>query len=65
MVSQAIESMPFVRKQVFLMSRAEHLSHQQIAEKLGISPKTVENHIGLALKYLRRFTLLMLLLALY
>lgn len=58
LVYKAIESMPAVRRQVFLMSREQHLSHQQIAEKLGISPKTVENHIGLALKYLRRFTLL-------
>lgn len=65
LVHNAIESMPPVRKQVFLMSRNEHLSHQQIAEKLGLSPKTVENHIGLALKYLRRFTLLMAILALY
>lgn len=65
LINKAIEAMPAIRKQVFLMSRREHLSHQQIAEKLGISPKTVENHIGLALKYLRRFTLLMILLALY
>jgi RNA polymerase sigma-70 factor (family 1) len=64
LVNKAIESMPPVRKQVFLMSRTEYLSHQQIAERLGISSKTVENHIGLALKYLRRFTLLMALLAL-
>lgn len=65
LVSKAIESMPPVRKQVFLMSRMEYLSHQQIADKLGISAKTVENHIGLALKYLRRFTLLMSLLTLF
>ncbi len=65
LVSKAIESMPPIRKQVFLMSRMEYLSHQQIADKLGISAKTVENHIGLALKYLRRFTLLMTLLILF
>jgi RNA polymerase sigma-70 factor (family 1) len=65
LIHNAIAGMPAIRKQVFLMSREEHLSHQQIAEKLGISPKTVENHIGLALKYLRRFTVLMVLLSLY
>jgi RNA polymerase sigma-70 factor (family 1) len=65
LVNNAIESMPPVRKQVFLMSRVEHLSHQQIAGKLGIATKTVENHISLALKYLRRFTLLLAFLALY
>lgn len=64
-VYHAIENMPPIRKSVFLMSRVEHLSHQQIAEKLGISIKTVENHINLALKYLRRFTILLLLLSLF
>ncbi|SHG44467.1 RNA polymerase sigma-70 factor [Pedobacter caeni] len=61
-VYQAIEQMPPVRKQIFLMSRMEHLSYQEIAEKLGISPKTVENHMALALKYLRGFTPLMIVL---
>lgn len=52
-VYQAIDQMPPVRKQIFIMSRMEHLSHHEIAAKLSISPKTVENHIALALKYLR------------
>lgn len=64
LVNNAIESMPPVRKQVFIMSRAHHLSHKEIAVKLGISQKTVENHIGHALKYLRRFKLIMAFLAL-
>jgi DNA-directed RNA polymerase specialized sigma24 family protein len=42
-----------VRRQIFLMSRMEHLSYNEIAQRLSISPKTVENHIGLALRFLR------------
>ena len=65
LVTNAIENMPTVRKRVFLMSRAHHLSHKEIAQKLGISQKTVENHIGLALKYLRHFKLIIAILALF
>lgn len=39
-------------KEVFELSRYEQLSHKEIGEKLNISPKTVENHIGKALKIL-------------
>jgi len=61
-VYQAIDQMPPVRKQIFIMSRMEHLSHQEIAAKLSISPKTVENHITLALKYLRGISPLLIIL---
>jgi len=40
-------------RQVFILSREEHLTNKQIAEKLGISEKTVQMHITLALKRLR------------
>lgn len=36
------------------MSRFENLSYKEIAQQLSISPKTVENHISLALQTLRR-----------
>ncbi|HWP81408.1 MAG TPA: sigma factor-like helix-turn-helix DNA-binding protein [Bacteroidota bacterium] len=39
---------------IFLLSRMELLSNNEIAERLHISPKTVENQITRALKILRR-----------
>ena len=39
--------------QIFRMSRYEYLSHEQIAEKLGISTQTVKNQITKALNHLR------------
>jgi RNA polymerase sigma-70 factor (family 1) len=40
-------------REIFLLSRREHLSNTEIAEKLGISKRSVENQITNALKYLR------------
>lgn len=42
------------QKEIFCMSRYENLSYKEIAEKLNITPKTVERHINDALKYLKK-----------
>jgi RNA polymerase sigma-70 factor (ECF subfamily) len=46
--------MPEKSKKVFLMSRYDQLSNNDIAGKLGVSIKTVEAHITTALKLLRK-----------
>lgn len=48
-----IEKLPPKRKEVFKLSRYEELTNKEIAEKLGISQRTVETHISHALKFLR------------
>ncbi len=48
-----IEKLPPRSKEVFLLSRFEHLSNTEIAEKLNISIRTVETHISMALKQLK------------
>lgn len=50
---RAIDKLPPERKKVFLMHRFEELKYREIAEKLGLSIKTVENQIGKALQFLR------------
>ncbi|MCB0795903.1 MAG: RNA polymerase sigma-70 factor [Flavobacteriales bacterium] len=52
-VRAAIEGLPEERRKVFRMSRYEGLKYQEIADRLGISAKTVENQMGKALKTLR------------
>jgi RNA polymerase sigma-70 factor, ECF subfamily len=52
-IRDAIDRLPLERKKVFIMSRYDGLTYSQIAEKLGISVKTVENQMGKALKSLR------------
>jgi RNA polymerase sigma-70 factor (family 1) len=56
-VNKAIEFLPPMRKMVFKLSRFNHLSNAEIAEMLSISCKTVENHINLAIKQLRKSTI--------
>lgn len=50
-----VEAMPAMRKMVFNLSRKNGLSYNEIAEMLGISPKTVENHIAKALSTLKQY----------
>ena len=51
---KAIDQLPDQCNKVFCMSRFEGLKQQEIADKLGISIKTVKNHITHALKQLRK-----------
>jgi RNA polymerase sigma-70 factor (ECF subfamily) len=44
-------------REIFLLSKFEDLSNREIAEKLGISVKTVENQMTIALKKLREYLL--------
>ncbi|UIR54747.1 sigma-70 family RNA polymerase sigma factor [Sphingobacterium sp. SRCM116780] len=53
-LDQIIEKMPEARKKVFQLSRFEQLSYKEIAQRLSITPKTVENHIHLALKVIKK-----------
>lgn len=49
-----VRNLPVKCRLVFEMSRYSHYSNKEIASLLDISEKTVENHIGKALKILRR-----------
>lgn len=61
-VREMVQNMPPVRRKVFELSRYEFKSYKEIAEQLSLSVKTVENHMSLALSYLRNLLLLLLLL---
>lgn len=45
-----IDSLPSKRRDIFIMSRFDGLSNDEIASILGVSKKTVENQISLATK---------------
>lgn len=52
-IASVVERMPEQRRKVFVMSRFENRSNDEIASILNIKKKTVENHLNLALKELR------------
>ncbi len=53
-IDQCIDELPPERRKVFMMSRYDGFKYREIAEKLGISVKTVEVQMGKALKDLRK-----------
>lgn len=58
-----VDKMPEQRRKIFLLSRKEQLSNEEIAKKLKISIRTVEHHIYLALKDLKKIFVLFILLS--
>jgi RNA polymerase sigma-70 factor, ECF subfamily len=52
-ISEAMKALPEQCRMVFQLSRFEELKYQEIADQLQISVKTVENHMGKALKIMR------------
>jgi RNA polymerase sigma-70 factor, ECF subfamily len=52
-IYRAMEALPEQCRLVFKLSRFEELKYAEIAEQLNISIKTVENHMGKALKIMR------------
>ena len=52
-IESAIEALPPKRQEIFRMAREQGLKYREIADQLGLSVKTVETQMTLALKQLR------------
>ncbi len=48
-----VEQLPPSRKEIYLMSRKDHLTNKEIAARLSLSEKTVENQITNALRFIK------------
>jgi RNA polymerase sigma-70 factor (ECF subfamily) len=68
--TELLEELPAKRKEVFTLSRQEGFSNLEIAQKMNISVKTVEEHIYQSLKFLKqiikkRYELIILLIVVF
>ncbi len=54
LVRLAVSRMPTQRRKIFIMSRIYNIEKGTISEKLGLSKKTVENQLSLALNDIRK-----------
>lgn len=54
-VRRAVFNMPTKRREIYLMSRFDGYSNQDIADIMGISKKTVENQLYLASDEIKKF----------
>ena len=52
-VRKLIEQLPPQRRRIFKMSREQHLTNKEIAERCAVSEKAIERQITMALKFLR------------
>lgn len=54
LIREILDIIPKKSRQAFELSRIDGLKYKEIAEILNVTPKTVENHIALALKYISK-----------
>ena len=55
LISHALQQLTPRQREIFEMSREAQLSHKEIADKLGISINTVQEHISISLKLIRTY----------
>lgn len=55
LIQEAVFSLPDKCRNIFVLSRSENLTNQEIARRLNISVKTVEGQITTALKKIKKF----------
>jgi RNA polymerase sigma-70 factor (ECF subfamily) len=53
-IETIVKDLPPRKFEIYQLSRVNHLSHNEIADKLGISIKTVENGITFSMNFIRK-----------
>jgi RNA polymerase sigma-70 factor (family 1) len=54
-LQEAVRLLPEQQRTVYRLARLEGLSREEIAERLGISPNTVKNHLSSAIKAVKAY----------
>jgi RNA polymerase sigma-70 factor (ECF subfamily) len=53
-INQIVKDLPPRKKEIYLLSRVNQLSYNEIAEKLNITVKTVENGINYSMNFIKK-----------
>ena len=53
LIQRAVDQLPPQQRSVYILSRRQHMSYDEIGEQMNISPSTVRNHLVKALATLR------------
>ena len=53
-VQKIVTELPPRKNEIYQLSRVDHLSYSEIAEKLNISVKTVENSLNFSMNFIKR-----------
>ena len=54
LIREILDVIPKKSRQAFELSRIDGLKYKEISVILNVTPKTVENHIAIALKYISK-----------
>lgn len=54
-IVEAMEQLPFKRRQIFRMARVDRMSRREIARELNISENTVRNQLASAMKFIQDY----------
>ncbi len=54
LIRSILDSIPKQSRRIFELSRVDGFKYNEISEMVNISPRTVENHIALAMKYISK-----------
>ena len=65
MINLRIEQMPEIQRRIFRMSRYEKKTYAEIAQETGLSAKSVQRYISLALAELRKLVEVMLVFTIF
>ena len=70
LLEQALQRLPENLRETFILSRIERLSYKEIAQRLGITVKAVDNRLSRTMKILKQelkdyLPLLLFLLSIY
>ncbi len=55
LIHKAVNTLPPQPRKIYLLSRAEHMNFDEIAEVTGLSRNTVKNHLQKALRDIREY----------